>query len=489
MPDKRHDTDSESEGDEPWRPLLDQFERILNSTVVKTARGALKDKADSSPAHPKGILPSLPVEEDDVDTTFVMLLTQPGFEAWQSQLEQLQKSIELWQQQGLHHQQICSNLHVAIFSEDEEVAVHFAKHYHAFLRAHRVLPFGDKLHRIDETDTRITGTIDQILHRIDETSTRVSGAIEQMRNGMYLVCEAGKLSTSNKKGLCAAMQGANTVVVANYVNMKKEELPEIFEGLFGHQFDLTHVALNDGVRAVLRLMAAWSDKHYAGKMKFEGGLDGQYAETFARRIAMKKDNSKAMQINLQEELGRVIGRQTTRLLNERAKGATTEKFWISKGDLLGQEPDITAFQTKPWQELQAMVGLEEVKASLESFLYGLLVDFHRELLGQKPLRSGLSKLFIGPPGTGKLHFFGSSHANTTRLTFIRENYGRKIIWRDSWRVWSFDVRRTCCQECIGFHWAIHWAFREANPRHHCRCSRQSSFNRRSVHARSFSEQV
>lgn len=48
-----------------------------------------------------------------------------------------------------------------------------------------------------------------------------------------------------------------------------------------------------------------------------------------------------------------------------------------------------------------MVGLEGVKASVESFLYGLLVDFHRDMQGQKPLRSGLSKLFIGPPGTGK----------------------------------------------------------------------------------------
>jgi hypothetical protein len=443
MPNRRRDTD------EPWRPLLDQFERILNNRVVKAAMGISKDKAGTSSAPPKRVLTSLTVEEDDVDATFVMLLTQPGFEAWQSQLEQLQKSIELWQQQGLHHQQICSSLHVAIFSEDEEVAVHFTKHYHAFLWACRVLPSDDRL------------------HRIDGTSTRVAKTIEQMQNGMYLVSEAGQLSSSNGKRLCTAMQYGDTVVVANYVDMKKEELPEIFEGLFRFQFDLTQVALNDAVKAILRSIAAWSDKRYGGKMKFEEGLDGHYAETFARRIARKKGNSKAMQINLQEELGRVVGRQTARLLNERAKGSTADKFWISRGDLLGQEPDITAFQTKPWQELQAMVGLEEVKASLESFLYGLLVDFHRELQGQRPLRSGLSKLFIGPPGTGELHFFVALHANTRRLTFIRKNYGRKIIWRDSWCVRPFDVRRTCYQECIGFHWAIHRAFREADPRHNC----------------------
>jgi Txe/YoeB family toxin of Txe-Axe toxin-antitoxin module len=129
--------------------------------------------------------------------------------------------------------------------------------------------------------------LDDRLHRIDGTSTRVAGTIKQMQNGMYLVSEAGQLSSRNGKGLCAAMQYGNTVVVANYIDMKKEELPEIFEGLFRFQFDLTQVALNDVVKAILRLMAAWSDKHYGGKMKFEEGLDGQYAETFARRIARR----------------------------------------------------------------------------------------------------------------------------------------------------------------------------------------------------------
>jgi len=97
MPNRRRDTDPESEEDEPWRPLLDQFERILNNRVVKTAMGILKDKADTSLAPPKRVLTSLTVEEDDVDAAFVMLLTRPGFEAWQSQLEQLQESLELWQ--------------------------------------------------------------------------------------------------------------------------------------------------------------------------------------------------------------------------------------------------------------------------------------------------------------------------------------------------------------------------------------------------------
>ena len=83
-----------------------------------------------------------------------------------------------------------------------------------------------------------------------------------------------------------------------------------------------------------------------------------------------------------------------------------------------------------------MVGLEEVKASLESFLCGLLVDFHRELQGQRPLRSGLSKLFIGPPGTGELHFFVALHANTRRADFHKEklrsqNYMERFLVRSA----------------------------------------------------------
>jgi hypothetical protein len=383
MPGKRNDTDSEPEEMGRIGPLLDHLDGIIRSGLLNKFMRLTRDEDERPMAPPKRVLTSLPVEEGDADTTFVMLLTQPGFEEWQSQLEQLQKSIQLWQQQGLSNRQIYANLHVAIFSEDEEIAEHFTKCYHAFLRACGVLP------------------LDGSLHRIDGASSRSTVDIEQMQNGMYLISEAGKFSPRNDKNLAAKMQSADTVVVASYIDMKQEELPTILEGLFQYLFDLMRAGLNVAVKAVLKMLTAWSKEQYGGQLQFEGGLNGQHVEVFARRIARRKGSKKRMKANLEDELSRVKTRQTARLLQERAQGSTPDKFFISQSDLLGVPPDIAAFQSKPWQELQALVGLEGVKASLESFLNGLLVDHHRELKGEKPLRSGLSKLFIGPPGTGK----------------------------------------------------------------------------------------
>ena len=423
---KEHNNSS-SDGDDPFRPLISQFARIVKGHLVKRANGLVQDDANNedvfgplvdnfehllrstvipnfkalmedeeyepydddrlliSPIKPpKRVLTSLAVGADDAETTYVMLLTQPGFEAWQSQLRQLQQSVELWRDQKLSKGQIYSNLHVAIFSEDEEVAVDFAKHYHAFLRASEVLP------------------IDGRLHRIDGTSTSAAAAVDQMYGGMYFISEADKLSFHHCKSMASAMQFNDTIIVASYVNTKKEQLPAVLKGLFPYQFDLNRAGVTVAVKAVIKMLQAWSKEQYDGRLEFEGGIDGQYVEIFARRVARKKTHKRSLKTCFQEELGRIQGRQTMRLLQEREAGSSPYEFWISQSDLLGVAPDISTFQSKPWQDLQAMVGLEEVKASLESFLNGLLVDFHRELKGERPLRSGLSRLFIGPPGTGNL---------------------------------------------------------------------------------------
>ncbi|KAK0643349.1 hypothetical protein B0T16DRAFT_459510 [Cercophora newfieldiana] len=374
MPHRRRDPDED--GDESFGPLMEHIE-ALSTRVVKKAMGVTSSL--------KRVLAPLNVEEGDVDGAFVILLTQPGFEAYHAKLEHLQKSINLWRQQGLKPRQILPRLHIAVSSDEEDVAIQFTQRYHAFLRAHRLLP------------------IDNNISLIEGASFGASEAIERIRDGMYLISEASRLSSNDRKALATAMRHANTVVIMNYNVTNEGQNTRMSEGLFRCHFDLGQVALGDAMTAILQSMATWSKNEYRGKLRFEGGLQGQNAEAFARKVANRNRNAEAMRSGLQEELGRVVDRQTTRLLEETANGvAAADKFFISRTDLLGKEPDMRNFrELKPWQELQAMVGLEGVKASLESFLYGLLVDFHRELQGQAPLRSGLSKLFIGPPGTGK----------------------------------------------------------------------------------------
>lgn len=386
MSPRRPGADSDSDGDgdgddlSGLGPLLRYLEALRNSVARRPTRA----RGVSSDA--RRTLKPLMVEDGDISYTFAMLSTQPGFETGLRQLEQLRESIELWRKQGLGHRQIRPRLHVAISSVDEDSAVHFTERYHAFLRARGLLSNEDKL----------------VL--IEGAGLGVGAAIEEMRHGMYLVTDAEQLSRCDRNSLSTAMQHANTVVVVNYMATKDEKLSRMPATLFRCHFDLTQVALKDAMTAIRGSMAAWSKQAYSGKITFEGGLEGRYVEAFARRIANRSSNPKTMRTGLQQELQRVADRQTARLLEETPDNdlAPADMFFISKTDLLGREPDITTLRdSRPWKELQAMVGLEGVKASVESFLYGLLVDFHRDMQGQKPLRSGLSKLFIGPPGTGK----------------------------------------------------------------------------------------
>ena len=66
-------------------------------------------------------------------------------------------------------------------------------------------------------------------------------------------------------------------------------------------------------------------------------------------------------------------------------------------------------KTKEWGELQAMIGLEAVKRSIKTLFDGLLLNYYRELHGKDPLQVGLSRIFLGPPGTGKKNTLSRAH--------------------------------------------------------------------------------
>ncbi|KAF2675216.1 P-loop containing nucleoside triphosphate hydrolase protein [Microthyrium microscopicum] len=144
-------------------------------------------------------------------------------------------------------------------------------------------------------------------------------------------------------------------------------------------------------------------KDYKNPWTIEGGVDGEYIRLVAERILrLKETNNRSMDENVRSALKPVFGRQIQRLLkHDEGDESVPDPLYISRGDIIGFEPDISKIKSKAWDELQEMVGMEEVKASLKSFCNGLLVNFHRELHGKRPLKTGLSRVFIGPPGTGK----------------------------------------------------------------------------------------
>ncbi|KAM3068967.1 hypothetical protein ACMFMG_004144 [Clarireedia jacksonii] len=78
-----------------------------------------------------------------------------------------------------------------------------------------------------------------------------------------------------------------------------------------------------------------------------------------------------------------------------------EDLMFTKEDILGPDPSDTILNSKAWQDLQKLIGLEKVKASLLTMLELVKTNYQREL-EEKPLHQfSLNKCFLGPAGTGK----------------------------------------------------------------------------------------
>ncbi|KAK1851998.1 nfx1-type zinc finger-containing protein 1 [Colletotrichum chrysophilum] len=70
-------------------------------------------------------------------------------------------------------------------------------------------------------------------------------------------------------------------------------------------------------------------------------------------------------------------------------------------DLLGSEPKDARIHNASWKKLQTIIGLNKVKSEIGNTIDFSQTNYQRELLGVKPLKIGLNRLFLGPPGVGK----------------------------------------------------------------------------------------
>ncbi|PQE23789.1 NFX1-type zinc finger-containing 1 protein [Rutstroemia sp. NJR-2017a BBW] len=78
-----------------------------------------------------------------------------------------------------------------------------------------------------------------------------------------------------------------------------------------------------------------------------------------------------------------------------------EDLIFTKEDILGPDPSDAILDSKAWQDLQKLIGLEKVKASLLNMLELVKTNYQREL-EEKPLHEfSLNRCFLGPAGTGK----------------------------------------------------------------------------------------
>jgi Cdc6-like AAA superfamily ATPase len=154
---------------------------------------------------------------------------------------------------------------------------------------------------------------------------------------------------------------------------------------------------------LLQILEYGIDKKWGGRMKVEGGPRGLYCRIVARRIgrARGKDgfgNARAVE-NMRS---RIAERQANRLREERKKrGNAPDDLLLAKEDLIGVEPARALENCSAWNKLQAMIGLSDVKQTVQALLDSIQFNYHRELEEKPLVEFTLNKVFLGSPGTGK----------------------------------------------------------------------------------------
>ena len=381
-------------------PLVEQIERASNSrfmteTIKYWSRendGASKTEIVTSDERVKWIisrvtppsaLETLPTV--DAEAAFKNLLALPGFDRCEKELLLLRKQIGIWQSRGADLPKMCAKLHVAVFSEDEQIAVDFAKHYQVYLVASGVIP------------------VEQILTRADGARNRSMWSIDAMNGGMCLVANAKELSYYGAKELGRRMRWLNVVIIASYTGEGEQLQSSFDEDQFFLKLQLVDEKVIDPVKNVQDYVEAWMNKTYLHGVDLEGGFRGPFAKTFAERIIAKtgKEDERKIHARCGKELTAVVERQENRLVHAETE---LDSHWITREDLFGKEPNMNMSKDGAWKELHNMIGMAEVKQSLDSFASVVLADHKRAMYGQNPIRMGLSRLFIGPPGTGQSLF-------------------------------------------------------------------------------------
>ncbi|KAJ5333870.1 uncharacterized protein N7506_007653 [Penicillium brevicompactum] len=154
---------------------------------------------------------------------------------------------------------------------------------------------------------------------------------------------------------------------------------------------------------LMEIMKSGIERTYKKQMKVDDGLGGLYCRVLARRIGRGRGregfaNARAVE----NAMSRVSERQSERLRQQRRQGVLPiDDFFFDRKDLIGLDPSQALKSSKAWDKLQGMIGLREVKKTVEALVDTMRYNFQRELNEQPLVEYSLNKVFLGNPGTGK----------------------------------------------------------------------------------------
>lgn len=153
---------------------------------------------------------------------------------------------------------------------------------------------------------------------------------------------------------------------------------------------------------LLKIMGSKFKKKFEERVQVEDGLQGLYFRIAARRIGRGRGkegfgNARTAEI----EVERISKRQAKRIRKENKQGNHTDVMMFIKEDIIGPEPESAFKSSQGWTKLQSLIGLSDVKQSVEALVDTVQSNYLRELAEEPPVEYSLNKLFLGNPGTGK----------------------------------------------------------------------------------------
>ncbi|GAB1200978.1 hypothetical protein APSETT444_010362 [Aspergillus pseudonomiae] len=135
--------------------------------------------------------------------------------------------------------------------------------------------------------------------------------------------------------------------------------------------------------------------------KVEGGPNGRYMWMMVRLVGSARGPGFRNICALKEAWNRALDRQTERIRQKQSEGRHPDCLLLTREDLIGPDPAKAHRESPAWTKLQAMIGMEAVKSSVQLLFDRATWNYHRLQQGSVPLQSSLNRVFLGPPGTGK----------------------------------------------------------------------------------------
>jgi Holliday junction resolvasome RuvABC ATP-dependent DNA helicase subunit len=231
--------------------------------------------------------------------------------------------------------------------------------------------------------------------------------IEKANGGVLFIDEAYQLDSNQGKSVLNYLLtelenkiGSLTILFAGY-KKDMEKLFEINEGLksrFAFKFVFEDYT-DDELLSILQGIIKQASTHTP--YKIEEGESGRLMQIVSRRIGRQRGRGFGNARTVKNYFEAVLRRQASRLIRDKGKSLIEDKFFINKEDLVGPEPSVAIESCEAYRKLKSMIGLSEVKDSVEQIVFVIKQNYDREMELKALQAVTLNRVFIGNPGTGK----------------------------------------------------------------------------------------